>query len=307
MSRRFYFSIFAVLALITLAVCFEPLAIAVIRWQLKTRLSVDTVHIGHFQFKSFGEVRLTDILVEKKQLYRVNAKEVRIGFRLSTIMNKEIESIAIEKAAIDYEKIKVEEFNFHADRKKDDGQLNIAKISYDKARMANIKSLVQMKGADFIFSDFSAGFLNGHINGNMKASLRDLPEYYAKLHFSDLSVERFVDDFDLDKKMEMTGILTGDLEVAGRGIQVSLLCGDFKMAAPGGKLIIKDRKLLENIVERAYLDTAVETLQDYHYNAGGLQVGLEDKNLVADVNLNGRQGKRDFKIVYHPPRGFNRR
>ena len=106
-------------------------------------------------------------------------------------------------------------------------------------------------------------------------------------------------DFDLRQKMEMTGTLDGELEVGGRGTESAVLGGDFKMGSPGGKLIIKDRRLLANIVQKAFLDTAVENLQDYHYNAGGLQLSMEEKNLVADVNLDGKQGKRAFKIVYH--------
>lgn len=299
MNRRFYLLIFSILALITMAVCFEPLAIAVIRGQLKSKVAAETVQIAHFDFKALGEVRLTGLLIEKKDLFTVKAQEVRVGFQWMRIWNKEIESLVVEGASVDYEKLRVENLFLRAAQSNRDGQFTIEKIAYDKAAISDIKSPVQMKGRDFIFSDLSADFLEGRIGGNMNVVLKDMPEFYAKLRFTNLSVERFVKDFDLQKKMEMTGKMDGALEIAGRGADLSVLGGDFKMASPGGKLIIKDRRLLENIVQRAYLDTAVETLQDYHYNAGGLQVSMEGKNLVADVNLGGRQGKRDFKIVYH--------
>ena len=299
MSRRFYFSMFFILAAITLAVCFEPLVIAVIRGQLKTKLAADTVQIKSFAFKSFREVRLAGITVDKKDVFTVKADGINVGFSWITVWNKDIESIVIQHASVDYQKLHVENLNLQASRSRTDGQFSIEKITYDKASLSDIKSPVQMKGRSLVFSALSAYFLEGQIKGEMDAGLKDLPEFHAKLHFTNLSVERFVKDFDLQKKMEMTGQLNGDLEVGGRGSDISVLGGDFKMASPGGKLIIKDRRLLENIVQRAYLDTAVETLQDYHYNAGGLQVSMEGKNLVADVKLDGRQGKRDFKIVYH--------
>lgn len=299
MSRRFYFFIFLVLSVITVAICLEPLAIGAIRKELKNKLAAETVQIGHFELKSLGEVRLTGILVEKKGFITVKAREARVGFQWLKVLNKEIESLVIEGASVDYEKLHVENLFLRARQSKDDGQFRIEKITYDKAAISDIKSPVQMKGHELVFSALSANFLDGKISGEMAAALKDLPEFHAKLRFTNLSIERFVKDFDLRKKMEMTGTMDGELEVGGHGAEIAILGGDFKMGSPGGKLIIKDRRLLENIVQKAFLDTAIETLQDYHYNAGGLQLSMEEKNLVADVNLDGKQGKRDFKIVYH--------
>jgi hypothetical protein len=284
----------------TFAICLEPLVIIVVKAQLKNRLAADTVKISHFQFQSLGEVRFQEISVEKKRVFKVQAQEIRVGFQLARIFNKDFESIAIEHAAGEYLKFKIEDFNLFANRKNDAGRLSVAKVSYDKGQIANIKSQVQLQGKDVAFPDLSADFLDGKILASIKVVLAEVPEYRATANFANLDIERFIADFDLRKKIDMTGMMNGSLDVAGRGAALNILGGDFKMAAPGGKLIIKDRKLLENIVERAYLDTAIETLQDYHYNAGGLQVSIEEKNLVADVNLEGRQGKRDFKIVYHP-------
>lgn len=284
----------------TFAMCLEPLVIIVVKAQLKTRLAVDTVKISHFQFQSLGEVRFQEVFVEKKRVFKAQAQEIRVGFQLAGILNKDIESIAIEHAAGEYLKFKIQDFNLLANRKNDAGKLSIAKASYDKGQVTNIKSQVQLQGKDVVFPDLSADFLEGKILASIKVALVDVPEYRVTANFANLDIERFIADFDLRKKIDMTGMMNGSLDIAGHGVTLKILGGDFKMAAPGGKLIIKDRKLLENIVERAYLDTAIETLQDYHYNAGGVQVSMEEKNLVADVNLEGRQGKRDFKIVYHP-------
>ncbi len=50
---------------------------------------------------------------------------------------------------------------------------------------------------------------------------------------------------------------------------------------------------------RSSLDTVVESLQDYNYNTGAVKLSLEDGDLLADIHLDGKQGKRDFVIVLH--------
>ncbi|MGD9015028.1 MAG: YdbH domain-containing protein, partial [Candidatus Omnitrophota bacterium] len=121
------------------------------------------------------------------------------------------------------------------------------------------------------------------------------------LKFVNLDLETLVHDFGLNKKVELSGKLTGRLNFQGAGLNLHALNGDFSSAEYGGRLIIKDTQFLENLARNSKqpLDIFVESFQDYEYNTGIIRLALDKGNLILDIALDGEAGKRNLNITLH--------
>ena len=121
------------------------------------------------------------------------------------------------------------------------------------------------------------------------------------MEFINLDLAKFVDDFNLGKKFQITGRLNGAMNFKGAGFDIYALTGDFSATEYGGMLVIKDTRFLENLA-RNYeqpLDILVESFKDYHYNIGTMRLSLDKENLILDVALDGDAGKRNLNIILH--------
>jgi len=116
-----------------------------------------------------------------------------------------------------------------------------------------------------------------------------------------VNLEKFINDFELDEKFQMTGVLSGHLVLNGNGGDINILNGDFFMAEKGGTLIIKDTRFLENIARSSdqSFEILVESFKNYHYNNGKIKILLKQEKLILDMVLDGEAGKRDLNITLH--------
>jgi len=174
-------------------------------------------------------------------------------------------------------------------------------MKYDKLNISAIKSAVRLLGKELFLDGVSACALDGDIGGNLKFRIALDIDYGADLKFTNLDIARFINDFDLKEKFEMTGRLGGDLTLKGKGTDIEILNGRLSSLESGGMLMIKDTKFLENMARNINqsLDLLVENFKNYHYNIATIKLFLDKSNLIIDAALDGETGKRNLNIVLH--------
>ena len=234
----------------------------------------------------------------------LKAKDFNISAVLSLQMNL-MEGIA-EYLDIKIDSLGIQGFNLNGVTLKtgqglSDGHFGISQMKYDKLNISEIKSQAKLSGKELFLEGLSAKALDGNIGGNLKFKIDQDFSYAAILSITNLDIARFINDFDLKEKFEMTGRLNGDLTFKGKGPDIKILNGKLFSLEPGGMLIIKDTKFLENVARNSNqsLDLLVGNFNNYHYNIGTIKLFLENNNLVLDIALNGETGKRDINIVLH--------
>jgi hypothetical protein len=192
-------------------------------------------------------------------------------------------------------------FSLKAAQGSSEGYFGISQMKYDKLNISAIKSAVRLLGKELFLDGVSACALDGDIGGNLKFRIALDIDYGADLKFTNLDIARFINDFDLKEKFEMTGRLGGDLTLKGKGTDIEILNGRLSSLESGGMLMIKDTKFLENMARNINqsLDLLVENFKNYHYNIATIKLFLDKSNLIIDAALDGETGKRNLNIVLH--------
>ncbi|MFH1641081.1 MAG: YdbH domain-containing protein [Candidatus Omnitrophota bacterium] len=181
------------------------------------------------------------------------------------------------------------------------GTLNLSKVKYDKLNITDIKGAIKLEGKTLFLSSLSARALDGDLQGDFNCEMDKGIQFIATLKFIGLDIEQFVRDFNLREKFNMTGRLKGELVIGGSAWRIAMLKGDFFTLEPGGMLVIKDTKFLENMARRTRqpLDLLVESFKNYGYNVGLMTLGIEESNIIFKMTLEGEAGKRNLSVVLH--------
>jgi hypothetical protein len=234
----------------------------------------------------------------------LNSKEVNIKARFSSgidLLKQEINYADLELDSLDSFGIIIENANLKAAQIPAIGTLNIAKVKYDKAVINQIKANVRLEGSSLTFDTFSARIFDGEVRGNLSFKLDKEGVYRADLEFIGLDPEAFVKDFKLEEKFNLSGKISGAVKLAGRGPDIKIIAGNLKASPLGGMLTITDTGYLEKLARDSgeSLNILVESLKNYHYNNGRLNLSLEQGNLIFDAALEGEAGKRNLIVVLH--------
>jgi len=188
-------------------------------------------------------------------------------------------------------------------------QLTLFDIKVKKANVYNLKA----KEIRFDYDIFSiirektlksyltAQTLGGRIEGNVRLKMDKGRQYLIELKFINLDLDKFVKDFNLDDKIQISGRLGGRLSLEGENLVIKLIDGNFIAGQDGGILTIKDERFLENVAKRSgqSLDILVESFKNYPYNKGLMKLSLKKGDLVFNIALDGEAGKRDLNIILH--------
>jgi hypothetical protein len=223
-----------------------------------------------------------------------------ISFELSplsqTIYNLDAAISSLETAGL-----VMENANLKVSQGQEGGYFYIKELRYDKARIEEIKAKPELKNKNLILNSLSAKLLSGEVQGDLSFSIDKDREFRIDLKFINLDLEKFVNDFNLNEKFQMSGKLNGSMIVSGAGLKIKSLSGDFSSTEPGGVMIIKDAKLLENISRSSQqpLDILMESFKDYHYNTGIMRLSKQKDNIVLDIALDSEAGKRNLNITLH--------
>ncbi|MDD2689762.1 MAG: YdbH domain-containing protein [Candidatus Omnitrophica bacterium] len=179
--------------------------------------------------------------------------------------------------------------------------LDIAQVQFGKIGIKKIKAKARLEEKNLHLDSLSADFLGGKIDGDMTFKTDTGFSYAANLNFINLDGDTFVNDLNLGEKFNLSGKLSGTLNVRGRAGEIEAINGDFNADEPGGVLTIKDEQYLKEIARNSNqsLEILLESFKNYHYNKGAMNLHLEGRDLVMDVALNGPSGKFNLKVIIH--------
>lgn len=282
----------------------KPIVISLARLKLENAFKDAYVSVKDCGFKP-RLISFYDIKVKKDEVYDIKIKEAGIAYDLKDLLRKNISRISLSGVSVGVKPLEI----FSADRidvlnlNPGSAELCISGIGYDNLKTGEIKSHIKFKDNAVLLNPVNIYFLGGNINGdlNILISGSGIVKYELNIKALNLDIRSFVEDFKLTDKFEMTGKLGGILSLAGSGVVINEIKGDFSADKNGGVLIIKDMKFLENIAKSSKqpLDIIVESFKNYNYNSGILKLYMDNRNLVLDVRLSGETGKRNLEIVLH--------
>lgn len=182
-----------------------------------------------------------------------------------------------------------------------EGAISVGKIRAGKLAMTELQSTAHFSATKTEIQIQSGELFNGMVSGDVLINIAQTPEMKVSIKFARIDIQQLVRQLELEDKIEMSGFADGFITLQSRGAGVQILNGDFNMSEEGGTLVIKDSRYLESIAQRANqpVDIFVESFQNYHYNTGKVTLGLNDRNLILDLNLDGGTGKRDLTVTLH--------
>lgn len=246
----------------------------------------------------FKSLKVADLTLD------LNTRELATKATLSSRFNIATLSLDYLNFKMDILKIlgvQLEDCFLKLDADSEEGDFGIAKLKYNKFKLTDTKGKANLAHRDLSLYDVSARTLDGVIQCDLELTLGKTVHYLVNLRCVDLDIESFVRDFNFREKFNMTGRLSGNLELKGQGAQIEILDGSLSTLPPGGTLVIKDAKFLENMARstRQPMDLLVESFKNYCYNAGLMSLGFEDGNINLKVELEGEAGERNLNVILH--------
>ncbi|MCK5015048.1 MAG: hypothetical protein KAS66_14655 [Candidatus Omnitrophica bacterium] len=245
-----------------------------------------------------GELELDDLTLN------VTAADVLFKARMSAAIDPQkqaLRAIDLSVSLLKSGKITLKNASLRAGGPKQRGEFLIGEIQYDKLAGTNVKSAARLEDGVVFLDSLSGQVFNGEIAGRANLGLSAGSPYFAHVKAVALNMENAVDDLKLKEKFTISGLMGGEVTIAGRGARLDKLDGEFAMMEDGGVLVIRDTRFLENLASGTNqpLDLLVESFRNYRYNTGAVAVKLKEGNIHCDVAFDGEAGKRDLNITLH--------
>lgn len=273
------------------------------------RIYIDLGQKSLLEFNKYLNLGPTNIfLVTGLQLANVDlelkSKEVNIAAQLSIeldVIKQQLDSLDIKIDSLDSSGAHMQDAALKVAQGSSQGDFSIRQVKYDKAGVKEITGKAALKGKDLIFSGLTARLFDGEIQADAHLILDAEPEYAADLKFINIDIERFIKDFKLEEKFQMTGKLSGNITLKGKGIELRIIDGNFSAGEAGGIMVIKDEMMLKEMAKSSSqpLDIFVESFKDYRYNTGVMKLYKKQEDLTLDIALEGEKGKRDLTVTIH--------
>jgi len=308
MKRANSILIVVIISFLALGMALSPLAIFIAKTQIKKLLPGSNVTINNCSVNPFRKLSFSGVQVSKKPLYDLKIKQAQIGFSLASIFKglklnpwELIESCQIDVDSLEMNQVFLESGYLKATRGHDDGVIKINKIKTGKLNIKDFKGKARLEDGYLFFDSLTAALLGGHLEGNSRIKLAGAVTYQVKLNFFDLDLDTFMKDFEFKEKAEVSGKVSGLLELQGQMQDVSILEGKLSTGKEGGTLTIKDARFLETLARSSgqALDLVVESFKNYRYNIGITNISLQDNKVVFVIDLDGSAGKRSLNITLH--------
>jgi hypothetical protein len=276
-------------------------------------VSVNLAQKNISDFSQYLNLKPSVFLLNSAELVNLDlnlkSKEITLKAALaSTELNpieQSINYLDLKIDSLDAGGLRLIDVSLEANKKKE-GQFYIGKIQYDKIKIGQIKGRTLLEDKALSIDSLSAKVFDGELHGDLCLRIGKDVDYLCHLKFVNIDLADFVDDFNLKERFQVSGRLAGGLTLQGRGVNVNILSSDFSTVEPGGTLVIKDNKFLENMAQKSgrSLDIIAESFKDYHYNTGVMKLYLDKGNLVFDIAFEGEKGKRNLNITVHDFRDF---
>jgi hypothetical protein len=209
--------------------------------------------------------------------------------------------VALKGGRAQFRQMEAEGIVFEADYGAADGIFAVRQLKYNKLTIEGISGHPRLTRDVLYLEDVNARLFGGIVNADAQFRLGQPGAYEARCAFFHLDIARCIRELELEKKVEMSGTVSGELAVRGTGGELALLSGRLRSQDAGGRLVIKDTAFLKNLAERSGqpMDLLMENIADYEYNKAYATAELEDGAIVLKTLLDGAGGKRDLTVKLH--------
>jgi len=245
-----------------------------------------------------NSLELTDLVLNiKSQELTLDSRisaEIKLVKQLVSSLDLKINSLAVEG-------LDLKNASLTVGQSLPSGAFKAGPIQYNKLKIEKIESITRLAEKTLYLDSLAADLLGGKIEGNANLFLGTPLEYLVNLKAIDIDLNRFVQDFKLEEKVDLTGRMNGAVTLKGKGLGFTVLDGGFTTNAPGGELTIKDKSYLERIARNSgqSTDILVESFKNYRYNTGVTKLALEGNNLILAITLDGEAGSRNLAVTVH--------
>ncbi len=286
-KRVLKIAILIYLVVLGLAFCSKPLIVWIAKQQIQKIFPGSKISIDNSQIKSFRELFLSEVRVQKPNAYDITAIRVSVGLR-----PRGFSILGLYANGPDF---KVEEASVNAESGSR-GELSIKKIQYRKVRLNNINAGTTLQAKGLFLDSLVADAFKGKVQGDINLEMGKAPQYAAQFSFEDLDLSRLVQELEMQERLELSGLLEGTLDVQGSGGKVSILNGNLRTGEAGGVINVKDKRTLGEGVS----ELVVDSLKNYRYNIANARVYLEGTSVVLDTAMDsGEFGPRKISIYFH--------
>jgi len=189
-----------------------------------------------------------------------------------------------------------------AGEKHSSGEITVEKVwSGTKISVKDIRGPVRLKNNILFLSPLTAHYLGGTVTLDLKMNCNAGFDYLLNGRVSGIDLAEVTEVFELDSKLRLTGKVSGDFGLRGRGAEIGFISGNFSVAEPGGTLVITEKKFLEAIAAHTQQSLAfvTEGFQNYQYGVGTAVVSVQAGDLVFEAAMDGGKGKRNLRVVLH--------
>lgn len=249
------------------------------------------VSIGSAELRNAGLLALTDIDIKKGHTLRYRIKEVGINFSLFSFFTKAIPKVTLKGPYLEFtapEKDLKEIIEYPASKP---GRTSKAGRAF-MARSVVISGLrVALDTADWK--------LTAEADGDI--SFGKTVSYKARVKMEDFNLAFLPKGLKAAEKVELAGTMTGEMSLQGEGLKIAAIMGNFSAVAPGGRLVIKDEKLLKKLAENTKqpLVFIEESFRHYDFTEGTLRISKDEDSILFHIMLDGAKGKRDLTVALH--------
>ena len=174
-------------------------------------------------------------------------------------------------------------------------------VVYDKLKIPEARGLAKYAKDTLAIDNVFARTLSGVVEGGAMIKTGKTSYYSVALKLKDIQLEKVAEAFKLNEKIDITGFVSGSIELSGEGFALTRLEGKFEASDKGGTLTIKNKEWLDAIALYAKQDVNMiaENFKSYRYDKGNASLGLEGTNIIIDAHLEGVAGKRDLSVSLH--------
>lgn len=181
------------------------------------------------------------------------------------------------------------------------GSVSIDKIRYKKLIIQDIRGLAHHENGTLSIEPFGATSPYGSFSGIFVAKMDEAFPYHLNLEVSRLHTRPILHVLELDSKVSLSGLFTGNVLITGNRHQATLIEGRLNAEPPGGDLDITDKQILSDMAERTKQPRELieSGFSRYHFNKGTLAASTQNRDLWFELMLEGPSGKRRFEPVIH--------
>ncbi|MFA5095003.1 MAG: hypothetical protein WC512_07165 [Candidatus Omnitrophota bacterium] len=248
--------------------------------QLRSAFPGYKVTIGNTEVKTADLVSFSNIEISKGESVRYRARELDIRLGPLTLLNRTVPKVSINGCSI--------------------------VLSSPSAKVNDLVEMPAPKpGAMFIVDSLEINEMNLEIHTSdcdlsaivrANASVKKDIKYDAVVKVNSIDLGLLPKFFDASQKFGIKGKMSGEIELAGKDLELTSIKGEFTTDGPGGIIEIKDEGFIKMLAERSRqpVDIIRSNFKYYNYTEGKLEVSKDGDVILLRLKMDGKQGKRDL-------------